>query len=73
VGAIGCAKVASPEALCPVAHGIPLPTHIAVPLVSGERVVGNFAFNVVEQFSDTPGAVSVLVSFEMTCQASAQC
>jgi signal transduction histidine kinase len=41
VGAIGCAKVASPEALCPVAHGIPLPTHIAVPLVSGERVVGN--------------------------------
>ncbi|MEK7252005.1 MAG: hypothetical protein AAB198_01945 [Actinomycetota bacterium] len=40
---------------------------------SGERVVGNFAFNVVEQFSDTPGSVSVLVSFEMTCQASAQC
>lgn len=39
--AIVCAKVASPGALCPVAHGVRLPTHVAVPLKSGERVVGN--------------------------------
>ncbi|MBI4611675.1 MAG: HAMP domain-containing protein [Candidatus Rokubacteria bacterium] len=39
--AIACVKVGFPEALCPVAHGVRLPTHVAVPLKSGERVVGN--------------------------------
>ncbi len=39
--AIVCAKVASPEARCPVVHGLRLSTHVAVPLKSGERVVGN--------------------------------
>jgi signal transduction histidine kinase len=37
----GCAKVECPDALCPVAHGTSLPTHFAVPLRCGERVVGN--------------------------------
>ena len=41
VGAAGCEKVTTPDALCPVAHGIRLPTHVAVPLRSGDRVVGN--------------------------------
>lgn len=36
-----CAKAGSPDALCPVAHGTSLLTHFAVPLRSGERVVGN--------------------------------
>lgn len=41
VGASECLKVATPEALCPVAHEVRLPTHIAVPLRSGERIVGD--------------------------------
>lgn len=41
VGAIECLKVASQEAHCPVAHEIQLPTHIAVPLRSRGRVVGD--------------------------------
>jgi signal transduction histidine kinase len=47
VEAIACAKVASPDALCPVAHGIRLSTHVAVPLRSGERVVGNLCVGYV--------------------------
>lgn len=41
VEAIECARVASPDAFCPVAHGIQLPIHVAVTLRTGERVVGN--------------------------------
>ena len=41
VDAIRCAKVASAERHCPVLHGAGLPTHVAVPLKSGDRVVGN--------------------------------
>ncbi len=40
VEAMRCAKVASPATPCPVTHGVELPTHVAVPLVTGERVVG---------------------------------
>ncbi|MBI2884476.1 MAG: HAMP domain-containing protein [Candidatus Methylomirabilis oxyfera] len=37
-----CPKVTDPEASCPVvAHEIPLPTHIAVPMRSGNRVVSD--------------------------------
>lgn len=38
---IECAKVASPEAPCPVVRSMRLPTLVAVPLRSGERKVGN--------------------------------
>ncbi len=36
-----CLKVIACEAICPVAHEVPLPTHIAVPMRSGNRVVGD--------------------------------
>ncbi len=36
-----CARASAPDAPCPVAHGADLPTHFAVALRSGERVVGN--------------------------------
>ncbi len=36
-----CAKAAFPEGVCPVARNIGLPTHVGIPLRSGERMVGN--------------------------------
>jgi signal transduction histidine kinase len=41
LGAIRCEKVDSRESLCPAAHGLELGTHLAVPLRSGDRLVGN--------------------------------
>ncbi|MBI4594705.1 MAG: GAF domain-containing protein [Candidatus Rokubacteria bacterium] len=41
VEAIACAKTAAPEASCPVVHEVRLPIHVAVPLRSGERLVGH--------------------------------
>jgi|SRR3990170_849049 len=40
---------------------------------NGERLVGNFAFDAVEEFSESPGSVSVTGAFEITCQASTEC
>jgi signal transduction histidine kinase/HAMP domain-containing protein len=36
-----CLKVSAPEAICPVARKVPLPTHVAAPVRSGNRVVGD--------------------------------
>ncbi len=40
---------------------------------SGEHLVGDFSFNAVEQFSDSPGSVVVTGTFALTCQASVSC
>ncbi len=36
-----CLKVIACEAICPVAHEVSLPTHVAVPMRSGNRVIGD--------------------------------
>lgn len=41
VGRAECLKLTCPEADCPVTHAIRVPTQIAIPLLSGERVAGN--------------------------------
>lgn len=61
VGAFGCRKIAFPEALCPVAHEVTLPTHIAVPLRIGTQIVGDLCVGyLAARPIDTPDLVECL-------------